>query len=775
MSRIEDLVRGSLRQRAEDVEPTPALWREVDRRIARRRRLHVTSWSVSLVAAALAAFLVVPGLLAGGDRNGPEIEPMGPAVGVVPSIAAVVGDGGLALLDLTTGERTTLDATVDGPVHQLVVRPGSTAEHFDLAVVHGPEGAGATTTWVYMRPEGGLAITADESDIDGFLPTIRWSPTGSHLAYTVAGEDGRVRLFVQPAPTGPELVEKGREQEDAANTLDEPGRVPSSTWIGTLGVGDLLLDWVLTGQRGSSELWVRRADDTVGVLPLQAEGSSFVAGGDGGSLVADAWGGGTEASMVREVVAAVSSDPAAGTGGPPLYLLAPGTQDGVSLYWSGPVAASGESPVVEVPLDPPVGDADLADLWLDAEQDAVLVGDGQRTWLFSHDGDGDRLAPVQLPEDITAGALFDAGRAAADEDTAQIEPEPSPDDPEPSSDAQESSSDDPGPSLDDREPGIDEPEPGADGDAVTRAPFTEPLLTVAGSRLRLLRVDGSEQTYELNLEGEAHVAGLAVRPGSTPDDLTVLVLTVADGIWDLWDVRILDEQLTRDPVPGEFLSGMNAAAGEGVGVRGPVWAPDGSAFAWTGSGSRANQLHIVGWDEGPGTGRTADDNAAFELPRELEGAVLHGWRSVPSSPDGPERFRMDFTQVDRPEGAFSLVIERQGDGAWAIPSPGAGPLIEHGWSNVAAFGGGSQEDIGWAIRLTGDGLVLAEGPDGTDSVTPLPDDLLGGEAWPHLWFAEFEDGAIVVGSREVGTSHVVTADREVAPVAGAATGAAVIR
>lgn len=109
------------------------------------------------------------------------------------------------------------------------------------------------------------------------------------------------------------------------------------------------------------------------------------------------------------------------------------------------------------------------------------------------------------------------------------------------------------------------------------------------------------------------------------------------------------------------------------------------------------------------------------------------------------------------------------------PERGRRPTDRARVVDVAAFGGEFQEGIGWAIRLTSDGSVLAEGPDGTDSVTPLPDDLLGGEAWPHLWVAEFDGGAIVVGSRDLGTSHVVTADRQVHPVAGSATGAAVIR
>ena len=109
----------------------------------------------------------------------------------------------------------------------------------------------------------------------------------------------------------------------------------AATEIGTLGADVLLLDWVLTEEEGFSELWVRQADGTVGVLLLQAEGSSFGAVGD------------------SELQA-----------------------------------------------------ADLAELWVDADQDAALVGDGRQTWLFTHDGEG-VVGPALKVPDAEAVALFD--------------------------------------------------------------------------------------------------------------------------------------------------------------------------------------------------------------------------------------------------------------------------------------------------------------------------------------------------------------------------------
>jgi hypothetical protein len=413
MTRIEDLVSDSLRQRAEDVEPTPALWREVDRRIARRRRFQVTSWSMAAVAAALAAFVVLPGLFGGNGPGTLDIDYLGPrAQGVVPDVAVIVDGDGLALVELGTGEQTGLGVPVDGPVAHLAVRPGSTTDDFDLAVVHTPDGAGATTTFVYGRVETGVSSTSEELGTLDVVPTIHWSPNGDHIAYTEPGEGGRVRLLVAPAPDVPDFTETGQDS-DALDGFPSPA---AATEVGTLGPDDVLLDWVLTEQEGLSELWVRQADGTVGILPLQADGSTFDAVTAGQLSVPDAWGGVMDQARVRDVTVAVSGTPGASTGRPSLYLLAPATTDGVSLYWSGPVAATDTSPVTEVPLDDLVGDAGPDEVWLDAERDAVLLGDGRQVWLFAHDGQGDFAPPVELPG-VTAAALFDAPRTGpGDED-----------------------------------------------------------------------------------------------------------------------------------------------------------------------------------------------------------------------------------------------------------------------------------------------------------------------------------------------------------------------
>ncbi len=77
MDPIEQRVRESLRQRAEGVEPTPTLYQGVQRRIARRQRLRVASWSLAGVAAIAAAAVIVPNVLDGGTP-GPRRSPTPP-------------------------------------------------------------------------------------------------------------------------------------------------------------------------------------------------------------------------------------------------------------------------------------------------------------------------------------------------------------------------------------------------------------------------------------------------------------------------------------------------------------------------------------------------------------------------------------------------------------------------------------------------------------------------------------------------------------------------
>lgn len=68
----------------------------------------------------------------------------------------------------------------------------------------------------------------------------------------------------------------------------------------------------------------------------------------------------------------------------------------------------------------------------------------------------------------------------------------------------------------------------------------------------------------------------------------------------------------------------------------------------------------VGWDGGPGTGRTADDNASWGV--EGAPAILQAsaWEVAHS-----DRSHTVLTAESQHGESFRIQLERQGDGAWA--------------------------------------------------------------------------------------------------------------
>ncbi len=231
MMAIEELVRDSLRRRAEDVEATPALWREVQRRTARRRWL--PGWQYALggaAAAVLAAAVILPNLdgfptpqvddavTDRGDGGGPEI----------------MGDPGA---DADT-EADTEAGTGDAPPAEVEELPDDpslpdddplrvTAEGRELTF-HGPDGPRVLAeldpgdefvSWA-VRPGSGsddLTVVSLIRDTDGVLG-MRWTrlvdgdpdpalevfggpyavgPAAAHVAGPVWSPDGGHVLWVE--------------------------------------------------------------------------------------------------------------------------------------------------------------------------------------------------------------------------------------------------------------------------------------------------------------------------------------------------------------------------------------------------------------------------------------------------------------------------------------------------------------------------------------------------------------------------------------------------
>jgi hypothetical protein len=90
------------------------------------------------------------------------------------------------------------------------------------------------------------------------------------------------------------------------------------------------------------------------------------------------------------------------------------------------------------------------------------------------------------------------------------------------------------------------------------------------------------------------------------------------------------------------------------------WTPDARSIVWTETTGEDLVLRTVGWEDGPGTGRPADDNASFVLDLPAD-AHLDGFEVT-------EDGRWILLLRDGTGGLHEVPMERQADGALAIPA-----------------------------------------------------------------------------------------------------------
>ncbi|HSK22528.1 MAG TPA: hypothetical protein VK906_05100, partial [Egicoccus sp.] len=193
MPGIEQLIRESLTARAQDVETTPMLWLEVDRRVARRKRFQVTAWSLAGATTALAGVLAVPAIvdLMNGDSRTPEISavPETALAGVVPEFYVTDVDGELTVWNLASGEGQVLRTSPGTVSTDLEVRPGSTGRDYAVATVQPATGGEPTRLFVngVSGPGNtGTSLTLTEfEDAPEFVPDVVWAPDQAALATTV--------------------------------------------------------------------------------------------------------------------------------------------------------------------------------------------------------------------------------------------------------------------------------------------------------------------------------------------------------------------------------------------------------------------------------------------------------------------------------------------------------------------------------------------------------------------------------------------------------------
>lgn len=202
------------------------------------------------------------------------------------------------------------------------------------------------------------------------------------------------------------------------------------------------------------------------------------------------------------------------------------------------------------------------------------------------------------------------------------------------------------------------------GDPTEGAAPAEPAdFTVEpeGQELALVGASSVEILYTLPDEGESVFRAAALRPGSTRDDMVVVVVTSAEGRYDLRWLEVTGGEAGELQVfPQEYNLPSDLMSRQEL-VPVPVWSPDGRSLGWVvpTEDDDAASLRTIGWSDGPGTGDPADDNAAFELGIGTSQAQAREW--VAGEGD------RSVLRVETADGeAFDVRLERQGDGALAL-------------------------------------------------------------------------------------------------------------
>lgn len=301
------------------------------------------------------------------------------------------------------------------------------------------------------------------------------------------------------------------------------------------------------------------------------------------------------------------------------------------------------------------------------------------------------------------------------------------------------------------------------------------LVVTDGTAIRLVTTTGEEvrELVALPAEGESTVISLAVRPGSTADDLTVVFAAEAEGMSDLRYLHLRNGEVTGPEYFGEGYQVTPDTVANGT--LSPVFSPDGRHLAWLevprGEPQQPAQLRTVGWTgEGPGTGEPASDNASFglEVVDTEHPLSLEDWMWAEVADDGTANGEL---RAIGPAGLYHISIQRQGDGALALPPDpvrlgGGGDAVIIDIDDVHA--GDTAHDVPspgpeYQLLAAGDGSQDAEGidytllrqpPGGPTVEWPLPD--LGPTADPWgAWMSAHPD-TVVVGF--AGEAWLVTED-----------------
>lgn len=188
------------------------------------------------------------------------------------------------------------------------------------------------------------------------------------------------------------------------------------------------------------------------------------------------------------------------------------------------------------------------------------------------------------------------------------------------------------------------------------------LVTTDGQRVYITDLDG-EVLDEIEPPTEADdplpITRVAVRPGSTPDDLTVVYLRA--------DAACERVEMGWVTVDADGTSGGALGGGQGFCMTDPVWSPEGDAVAWVeqSPGDEPTVLHVRDWGStGPGTLEPAagDTRLVFGVPDATAVRATDWWwnETDDAGAEGIASLSVVRTGIAQ---AFVLPVERQADGA----------------------------------------------------------------------------------------------------------------
>ncbi|MDX1510529.1 MAG: hypothetical protein R3249_04230 [Nitriliruptorales bacterium] len=203
------------------------------------------------------------------------------------------------------------------------------------------------------------------------------------------------------------------------------------------------------------------------------------------------------------------------------------------------------------------------------------------------------------------------------------------------------------------------------------------------------------------------IVSFSIRPGSTEAVLDAIVLFRDDDGSRFFHLRLFDGQASLTELPDQYQPGGPPLAEPPR----PAFSPDGRHVAWVempdDEQAEGPTLRTIGWtDEGPGTGRPADDNASFtltELP--LQAYRVEDWFWNREQLETPGHLVL---RAAGPIETLFVPIARQADGALILPIGGT-TLLDGAVVDLAHTSCCGGLPIQHELQVGSDGTQDAEG------------------------------------------------------------------